>query len=710
MADDLKLDLDLVQQYENPEKKNIRNAKYDATHTAQGYYQLTNTNWRFYGPKVGIDTKKYPNAMSASEEDQRKVASHLLYNTPLGIRNWSDNNPQLAAAIKSGKSFLSFSDVVNKFRREHTSQEKEIPTDIPFSQSRDPLTPPKGTNFEYWNVKPIPQLTDQKPAAQKSVAQNDYDNMSLEDLQKLSKQMHQQLDALKGSSIPDSKGAVEPPPSSRIGRWAESGFGTIPAYHDVKRAFTDPDWRDKASDVIEAGGEMGPAFLTGSLMAAPFTGGMSALGTTALRAGLGYGGSLLASQIADSLGGMANLDPKTRRLLTDIAGLGGGIAGYEGTIPKAGVRGAYRAGTSPYVGAAAGGTMAHGTGVPWWMGAGVGRALIPEFVRGMTPEFIKRWAGIEDKAGKAPTGEVKPPLSIKDIDNMFESGAYSEQDYLKDLKMHGVTDTQAQGKLNEIKTRVARESAEKIDKANQEAAKEQQRRKERQQDKDEKAAAQFKKEVGTPQGSPVTILPSEGTNPSGQQIRVGNVTVGTPPNVRAVTNQPITGTMGPQLTPNLPVSAPPAPGSQGTVGPLGPMQQGPPLEGSAATGTPISPSLGQPPIQPQNLSGTRPDLGNVRFGQTQPSPPLPGLPETRTPLGRMPMSEEDAVQAIVKAALGKMDIPKGKLSTDRALVKASKKLDLDFIGTKSQFARAMEILKSIFDAEKRTTSMPGKEP
>ena len=169
-----------------------------------------------------------------------------------------------------------------------------------------------------------------------------------------------------------------------------------------------------------------------------------------------------------------------------------------------------------------------------------------------------------------------------------------------------------------------------------------------------------------------------------------------PPGARAVpnqpvTNQPITGTMGPQLTPNLNVeSPPPAPGSQGTVGPLVPMQQGPPLEGPAATGTPYSPPLGQ---------GQTPNFGQVSFGGTPPSP------EISTPA---PMTEDQAVRAIVRASIGNKSIPRRILRKAEALKEASEKLNLDFIGTESQFSKAREILKSIHKAGEPTADMPGK--
>ena len=66
-------------------------------YTAQGYFQMLNSNWRRIAPLYGIKTS---NAMSSSLEDQTKVALHLLRNG--GIQNWSNYNPGLRAALARG--------------------------------------------------------------------------------------------------------------------------------------------------------------------------------------------------------------------------------------------------------------------------------------------------------------------------------------------------------------------------------------------------------------------------------------------------------------------------------------------------------------------------------------------------------------------------------------------------------------------------------
>lgn len=70
-------------------------------YTAQGYYQMLNTNWNRLAPKLGITT---PNAMASSKEDQTKVALALMRERPgAGIGHWANFNPRLRAAIQRGE-------------------------------------------------------------------------------------------------------------------------------------------------------------------------------------------------------------------------------------------------------------------------------------------------------------------------------------------------------------------------------------------------------------------------------------------------------------------------------------------------------------------------------------------------------------------------------------------------------------------------------
>lgn len=92
--------LSLISKYESA-NQNIPNYRYDPTHTAQGYYQITNTNWNNYAPQLGIDLAQYPTAMSAPQDVQAQVATYLLTQTPGGISNWANFNPNLNAALSS---------------------------------------------------------------------------------------------------------------------------------------------------------------------------------------------------------------------------------------------------------------------------------------------------------------------------------------------------------------------------------------------------------------------------------------------------------------------------------------------------------------------------------------------------------------------------------------------------------------------------------
>lgn len=94
--------LNLISQYESG-NQNIVNYKYASNpqkYSAQGYYQITNTNWTNIAPLLGIDLTQYPTAMSAPQDVQAQVATYLLTQTPGGISNWGVN-PQLMAALSA---------------------------------------------------------------------------------------------------------------------------------------------------------------------------------------------------------------------------------------------------------------------------------------------------------------------------------------------------------------------------------------------------------------------------------------------------------------------------------------------------------------------------------------------------------------------------------------------------------------------------------
>lgn len=95
----LKPPLETIEHYESG-GKNLPNYRYDKTHTASGFWQITDTNWKNYGPQLGIDVEKYPTAMSAPRDDQQKVAQKMY--DEQGYKPWAPYNPALARAIGGG--------------------------------------------------------------------------------------------------------------------------------------------------------------------------------------------------------------------------------------------------------------------------------------------------------------------------------------------------------------------------------------------------------------------------------------------------------------------------------------------------------------------------------------------------------------------------------------------------------------------------------
>jgi hypothetical protein len=73
--------------------RNIPNYRFDATHTAGGHFQITDTNWLHYAPRLDIDIGKWPNAMSAPEQLQGQVAGLMYAET--GYMPWVPYNARL---------------------------------------------------------------------------------------------------------------------------------------------------------------------------------------------------------------------------------------------------------------------------------------------------------------------------------------------------------------------------------------------------------------------------------------------------------------------------------------------------------------------------------------------------------------------------------------------------------------------------------------
>jgi len=94
--------LNLIAKYESGDR-NVRNYRYDPTHTAQGNFQIVNKTWRGAAPQANVDLKQYPTAETAPRDVQARVAKHL-YKTR-GFADWAPYNPRLKAAIERGERF-----------------------------------------------------------------------------------------------------------------------------------------------------------------------------------------------------------------------------------------------------------------------------------------------------------------------------------------------------------------------------------------------------------------------------------------------------------------------------------------------------------------------------------------------------------------------------------------------------------------------------
>lgn len=99
---------DFVKYYENRAgDPTALNYRYDATHTASGLYQFTNTTWRNYAGQIGVDTNQYPSAASAPSSVQDAVFQQAV--TKNGLADWTcpGCNPALTSALAADPSIGS---------------------------------------------------------------------------------------------------------------------------------------------------------------------------------------------------------------------------------------------------------------------------------------------------------------------------------------------------------------------------------------------------------------------------------------------------------------------------------------------------------------------------------------------------------------------------------------------------------------------------
>ena len=93
---DVQNTLALIEHYESG-GRNVMNYINDAWHTAGGYWQITNTTWRYSAPGAGVDLAQYPTAITAPRDVQKAVADALFKR--FGILPWAPFNPRLAEAV-----------------------------------------------------------------------------------------------------------------------------------------------------------------------------------------------------------------------------------------------------------------------------------------------------------------------------------------------------------------------------------------------------------------------------------------------------------------------------------------------------------------------------------------------------------------------------------------------------------------------------------
>lgn len=99
---------ELVAAFENPSGDPTKlNYAYDATHTASGLYQITNSTWNAYAPGAGVDTSIYPSAASAPSNVQNSVFGAIV--AQRGLQDWTcaGCNPPLSNYLVSDPSAAS---------------------------------------------------------------------------------------------------------------------------------------------------------------------------------------------------------------------------------------------------------------------------------------------------------------------------------------------------------------------------------------------------------------------------------------------------------------------------------------------------------------------------------------------------------------------------------------------------------------------------
>ena len=192
---------------------------------------------------------------------------------------------------------------------------------------------------------------------------------------------------------------------------------------DIRHAFTPGEsWQGRAADVMEGGGKLASPFAIGAAAPAIAAGGIPAAASILGSLGLGYG----TQKIADYATGQSDLNPDTKRLIGDVAGVGGAVAGgglgYGVSQPirlsralRSGAEELGKGGLPKVLGrstlpGAVGGVIGHATGHGFWPGAAVGEIV------GQTPAYVRGFrAGWQDpvKLGPVEGPVYQKPTKIK---------------------------------------------------------------------------------------------------------------------------------------------------------------------------------------------------------------------------------------------------------------------------------------------------------
>lgn len=390
--------LDLIRQYESGGQNiiNYKNKEDPKKYTAGGPYQILDSNWLKYGPKVGIDTKKFPTAISAKDDaPQRKVAKYILENTPEGIHNWTDYNDRLRAALSDDKKASPFGGVTMP----QDTDKKEKPS-VPFSVIPGDV---KETGDDLSGMSK-PQLRD--------YIEQHKDEPGYADLYKEFVQPSQPSENWAQLFNPEKYPHLTQNPVENVIEDATGlGYlsrGTREMGRGLYRAFsgqnppgappmTSPGYAG-AADVGEGALEIGKPIGTAALALNP-----ELWIPGAIAMGVGTGGGMVSEGITAGL-----TDDKDKQRYAGIMGnLGFGGLGWEGSrFPTAAMVKGMRDVPSgmwqnPYVRAAAKSYISKALGHPY-IGAMLG---LDELRR--SGEYGQRYA--DPRAPKAPEGTVKPP-------------------------------------------------------------------------------------------------------------------------------------------------------------------------------------------------------------------------------------------------------------------------------------------------------------